>query len=110
MDFLLSGKTGILYKPLYQYCTYFAVFVLSKANHTIRTRIKVLVVCLDTLEKRCKIVIGIAEIIQLNDFRALGREIDFVLGTSVEEVAKLAAVGKPAALLLGPLTKPYQLD
>jgi hypothetical protein len=55
------------------------------------------------LEERRKVVIGIAEIVEFDNFRTVGREIDFVFGASVEEITKLTTVFKPVALLLCPL-------
>ena len=66
--------------------------------------------CLDALEERSKVVIGISEIVEFDDILTIGREIRLVLRASVEEIAKLAAVAEPAALFLCPLAEPYLLD
>ena len=66
--------------------------------------------CLDTLKERGEVVIGISEIVELDDILTIGREISFVFRASVEEITKLAAVAEPAALLLRPLAESYQLD
>ena len=66
--------------------------------------------CLDALEERGKVVVGIAEIVELDDILTIGREISFVFRATVEEIAKLAAVAEPAALFLCPFAEPHQLD
>lgn len=66
--------------------------------------------CLDALEERSKVVIGISEIVEFDDILTIGREIRLVLRASVEEIAKLAAVAEPATLLFSPLAEPYKLD
>ena len=66
--------------------------------------------CLDALEERSKVVIGISEIVEFDDILTIGREISFVFRASVEEIAKLAEVAEPAAFFFSPLAESYQLD
>ena len=66
--------------------------------------------CLDALKERGEVVVGIAEIVELDDILTIGREISFVFRATVEEIAKLAAVAEPATLLFSPLAEPHQLD
>ena len=110
VNLLLGGEAGITYKMLHQNRADFAVSVLGKANHAIWTSIEILVVCLDALEERGKVVVGIAEIVKLDDILTIGREIRLVFRATVEEITKLAAVIEPAALFLRPLAEPYHLD
>ena len=110
VNLLFCGEACIIDIRLHQYSTCFAVAVLSKAYHAIRTRIKVLVMCLDTLKERSKVIVRISEIVKLNDFFMVGREISLILRPTVEEIAELTAVVEPAALFLCPLAKSYQLD
>lgn len=79
MDFLFCCKTSIDYKWLYQYSTDFAVSVLGKAYHAIRTSIKILVVYFDPFKKRCKVVVSITEIVKLDNFLLVKRQIYFIL-------------------------------
>ena len=110
VNLLLGGEAGVIDIRLNQHRTDFAVAVFGKANHAIWASIEVLVVRLDALEERGKVVVGIAEIVELDDILTIGREISFVFRATVEEIAKLAAVAKPAALFLRPLAESYQLD
>ena len=110
MNLLPRGEAGILHKPLHQHATDFAVAVLGKANHAIRTIREISIVCLDTLKKRGEVIVGIPEIVEFDDFSTVVRKISLVLRPAVEEVAELTAVAEPAALLLGPFAEPYQLD
>ena len=65
---------------------------------------------LDALKERGEVIVGISEIVELDDFLAIGREVCLVLRASVEEIAKLAAVAEPATLLFSPFAEPHQLD
>ena len=110
MNLLPRGEASIIDIRLHQHATDLTVAVLGKANHAIRTRIKVFVVRLDALEKRGEVIIGISEIVELDDILTIGREISLVFRASVKEVAELVAVAELAALLLGSFAEPYQLD
>ena len=110
VNLLLGGEAGVIDIRLNQHRTDFAVAVFGKANHAIWASIEVLVVRLDALEERGKVVVGIAEIVEFDDILTIGREISFVFRATVEEIAKLAAVAEPAALFLRPLAESYQLD
>ena len=110
VNLLLSSEAGITYKLLHQNRADLTVAVLSKAYHAVSTIGKILVVRLDALEERGKVIVGIAEIIEFDDILTIGREISLVFRASVEEITKLAAVAEPAALFLRPLAEPHQLD
>ena len=79
VNFLFRCETSIGNKRLYQYGADFAVSVLGKAYHTVWTGIKILVVCLYAFKERCKVVVGIAEIIQFDYCLLVRRQIDFIL-------------------------------
>lgn len=110
VNLLFGGEAGVVDIRLHQYRTDLTVAVLGKTYHAVRTCIEILVVCLDTLEERGEVVIGITEIVQFDDVRTVGREIRLILRPTVEEIAKLAVVAEPTTFLLGPLAEPYQLD
>jgi len=110
VNLLLGGKTSCIDIRLHQYSTNFAVLIFTKAYHAIRTRIKVFVMCLDALKERSEVVIRITKIVEFDNLRTIGRKIDFILRTSIEEVAKQVAVVEPTTLFFCPLFEPYQLD
>ena len=84
--------------------------IFGKAYHLIRTCIEVFIVRFYALKERSKVVIRVTEIIQFYDFLGVWRQINFIFRSTINEVTKLTAVIKPAAMFLCPFTEPYQLD
>ena len=68
MNLFSRSQTGIVNIWLNKYGTNIAIAVLGKSDHTIGTCIKILVMRINSLKERCKIVVRISEIIQLDDF------------------------------------------
>ena len=77
--FLFCCKTCICNKWLYKNRTYFAIFILGETNHVIWACVEIFIMSIDTLKKRGQVVIGITEIIELNDFLLVKRQIRFIL-------------------------------
>lgn len=78
MDFLFSGKSGFGNIWLNKHGTCLAALVLGKTYQIVGTCVKILIMCLYAFKERCKIVVGITEIIQFNDFLTICRQISFI--------------------------------
>ena len=86
------------------------IAVLRKTKHTIGTIREIDVVGFYAFKERCEIIVGITKIVQFDNLLSIGRQIDLILRSSIDEVTKHTAVTKPATLLLCPLLESYQLD
>ena len=73
VNLLFCGQPSFCNKWLYQDSADMPVSVFCKANHTIWTSIKIFVMRFDAFEKGCKIIVGISEIVQFDDFRTIRR-------------------------------------